>query len=45
LRCAGAKTLPWLAAVPALFAVQQIAEGVGWFSLNGEFPFRPLFSG
>ena len=36
-RCVGAKPLPWLAAVPALFAVQQCAEGVVWLYLNGGF--------
>lgn len=37
LRCAGAKPLPLLAVVPALFAVQQCAEGVVWLYLNGGF--------
>ncbi|MGE0823729.1 MAG: DUF6629 family protein [Candidatus Binatia bacterium] len=42
LQCAGAKSLPWLAAVPALFAVQQCAEGVVWLYLNGEFHRTPV---
>jgi hypothetical protein len=36
-RSAGAKPLPWLAAVPTLFAVQQCAEGVVWLFLNDGF--------
>ena len=42
LRCAGAKPLPWLAAVPALFAVQQCAEGIVWLYLNGGFQQTPV---
>ncbi len=42
LQCTGAKTLPWLAAVPALFAVQQCAEGVVWLYLNGGFHQTPV---
>lgn len=38
----GAKTLPWLAAVPALFAIQQSAEGVVWLYLNGGFQHTPV---
>jgi hypothetical protein len=42
LQCTGAKTLPWLAAVPSLFAVQQGAEGVVWLYLNGGFHQTPV---
>jgi len=42
LRSAGAKPLSWLAAVPALFAVQQGAEGVVWLYLNGGFQHTPV---
>ncbi len=37
LQCTGAKTLPWLAAIPLLFAMQQGAEGVVWLYLNDGF--------
>jgi len=42
LQSAGAKTLPWLAAVPVLFAVQQSAEGVVWLYLNDGFQHTPV---
>jgi hypothetical protein len=42
LQCTGAKTLPWLAAVPVLFAVQQVAEGVVWLYFNGGFHQTPV---
>jgi len=42
LRCTGAKPLAWLATVPALFAIQQCAEGVVWLYLNGGFHQTPV---